>query len=495
MNKVNKLTSFMSIMITTCISISLFAQNYDSCHIVTLEDVGLHSANKIIEDINAPFNMPNIKRPFFPNHTINIFQTGAKHNKICTESIQRAIDKINKYGGGTVIIPNGIWMTGRITLKSNVNLHLENGAELQFSGEIQEYQPPVFTRNEGVEMMSLGAMIFANGAENIAITGNGIIKGPGKGCEIDTKENNDAILEKMIDANMPISKRIFDGKNGRRIFRPLAFGPINCKNILVEGIKFCNCIFWNLSPIYCENVIIRNVEVNSYGTPRGDGIDIVSCKNVLIEYTSLNTTDDGFTLKGGRNEDGMRVNIPSENIVIRYCHAKHSAGGIAIGSETAGTIRNVYVHHCVFENTINGSYIKSRRNRGGGGQNIFIENIKMINVKNAFYWDMLGSRQWSGELADRLPARKINELTPIFKDIHFKNILVDGCDYFINAKGLPENPINNITFNFVKAKCNNLINVADVQNVSFENCIIETDDKSSILTNCKNIKMKNVILK
>ena len=256
-----------------------------------------------IRPIKAPFTMPQLQRPLFPNRNITIIKTGAKQNKLSTISIQKAIDQLSKIGGGTVIIPPGKWLSGRIELKSNINLKLEEGAELHFSGEIKDYLPCVPTRNEGVDVISMGAMIYAKNAENIAITGNGKLFGPNRDCEL-FFQRMEGIKEEI--QKIPLEQRLFDGSNGGEICLPQFFGPINCKNILVEGVKFFQSIFWNIVPVYSENIIIRNVEVSSYGYGRTDGIDIDSSKNVLIENTILDCGDDAFTLKAGRGMDGKK---------------------------------------------------------------------------------------------------------------------------------------------------------------------------------------------
>ena len=404
-----------------------------------------------IRQIKAPFKIPELQRPKFPERNINIIETGAIKNQLSTPMIQKAIDELSTKGGGTVIIPEGKWLCGRIELKSNINLKLEEGAELHFSGDIKDYLPVVPSRNEGVDIISLGAMIYANGAENIGLTGSGKLFGQSKDCEL-LKYAMGAVKEEL--QKVPFEQRIFNGSNGGKICLPHFFGPINCKNILVEGVKFIGSIFWNIVPIYCENIIIRNTEVSNEGLGATDGIDIDSSKNVLIEYVTLDCGDDAFTLKAGRGMDGKLKGIPTENVVIRNCKVKRSVGGMTIGSETAAIIRNVYMYDCIMENPRCGFYFKSRRPRGGRGENMWFENIHIINTPgSAFKWDMLGSSIYVGELANRYPALPITELTPFYRNLYFKDIIIDNCKVFIKAIGLPESPIENITFENIK--CNN----------------------------------------
>lgn len=457
--------------------------------------VGAENMPKEIAPIYAPFEMPQLKRPVFSDRTKCIAKQGAEQRILCTHIIQKAIDDLNKKGGGTVIIPAGKWLSGRILLKSNINLYLEEGAELYFSGEIKDYLPVVLTRHEGVEMFSLGALIYANNAENIAITGKGKLVAAGNECEIYRKMPGiSADIEKMVPEKLPLEKRIYDGKNGMPIFIPMFFAPINSKNILVEGVTFEKSIFWNIVPQYCENIIIRGVTVNSVGHGRTDGIDIESSRNVLIEYTTLSTGDDCFTIKSGRGEDGLRVNKPSENIVIRYSKTLEGAGAVTCGSETAGMIRNLYVHDCVFEGTYNGLYFKTRRPRGGGGENLYYERIRFNIPGPAFRWDMLGSKKWVGDLAERLPAQPIGPLTPVYRNILIKDIIVENCQQLINATAIPESPLNGVLINNLIGKSKTIMQLQDVNGLVIVNSFIHSESADVSITDSRNIMLINVKL-
>ena len=418
-----------------------------------------------IAPIQAPFDMPQLQRPAFPARTLSITKTGAKQKKLSTAAIQKAIDQLAKKGGGTVIVPAGSWLTGRIELKSNINLRLEEGAELNFSGDIKDYLPCVPTRNEGVDVISMGAMVYANGAENIALTGKGKLIAPARDCQM-MKQAMGGVKEEL--QKLPLEQRVFDGSNGGQVCLPQFFGPINCKNILVEGVTFMKSIFWNIVPVYCENIIIRGVEVWSHGMGRTDGIDIDSSVNALIEYTTLDCGDDCFTLKSGRGMDGKLKNRPTENVVVRHCTVKRGVGGMTIGSETAAVVRNVYMHDCVMENPRSGFYFKTRRPRGGGGENMWFERIHIVNTPgSAISWDMLGSAMYVGKMAQRHPTPAVNELTPFYRNMHFKDIRVDNCKTLIKATGLPESPIEDVTFENIQSD-NRLILLQDVGKMSFK---------------------------
>lgn len=445
-------------------------------NIPTKEQVGALVMPQEIAPIKAPFPMPQLKRPKFPNVNLNIIDKGAKNGFMNTRAIQGAIDELNQKGGGNVIVPKGIWLTGRISLKSNVNLHLEEGAELHFSGEIEDYRPAVFTRNEGIELMSLGACIYANGQENIAVTGKGKLVGPPKNSPVRNRFMNVDVIENVVPLDKPVSERVYEGYNDEFIFLPMFISPINCQNILIEGISLENTPFWNIVPVYCDKVIIRGVTVNSVGIPRGDGIDIESSRNVLIEYCTLSCGDDCFTMKAGRGDDGLRVNKPTENVVVRFCLAREGHGGITVGSETAANIRNLYVHDTVFDDTGVGIRFKTRRPRGGGGENFYYERMRMNLRDEAFRWDMLGSPTHVGKLAERLPFLPVNKLTPHFKNTYAKDIIVEKAKAFVRIEGIPESPMENFTLENFTVNSKKLFSSHDAKNVTIKNGKIRSEE-------------------
>ena len=481
--KTTTLLVIIGMLLLACNSNKKTINSVKISQIPTQEQVGVKRLPDAIAPVKAPFKTIHFVKPVFPDTKIRLQLSATELN---TTNIQKAIDELSAKGGGTIVVPNGKWMTGRIQLKSNINFHLENEAQLIFSGEIKDFLPVVFTRIEGIEVMSLGACIYANDATNIAITGNGKLVGPQKGSIRDNILTKD-VIENVIDAKTPVAERIVDGSKQNWIFPPMFISPINCKKVYIEGVSLSNTAFWNIVPIYCDNVIIRGVTVNSVGTPRGDGIDIDSSKNVLIEYCDLSTGDDCFTMKAGRAEDGIRVNKATENVVVRYCLALKGHGGITCGSETAGMIRNLYVHDCVFIDSGVGIRFKTRRNRGGGGENLTYERIRMNLDQTAIKWDMLGSSRSVGDLADRLPARAINSLTPKFENITIKDIIIENCSNFIKVFGIPESPVNHLTIENATVNCGELFNAHDLRNAVFKNSSITAKDSTLYLLDSKNI--------
>lgn len=460
--------------------------------LLTKDQVGAAVLPDTIASIKAPFDMPQLKKPVFADFELSITETGAKENKLSTQEIQAAIDQVHKRGGGKVVIPAGDWKSGRLMLKSNVNLHLEANANLYFSGEIEDFLPAVFTRHAGVEVMSLGACIYAYKQDNIAITGQGTLYGPDKGS-IRDQEMTQNVIEKFVPLEKPVEKRVYEGDKGSPILLPAFISPTNCTNVYIEGVTLERTAFWNIVPVYCENVIIRGITVNSVGIPKGDGIDIVSSKNVLIEYSTLSSGDDCFTMKSGRGLDGIRVNQPTENVVIRYCLAREGHGGMTIGSETAGGIRNIYMRDCVFDNTTVGIRFKTRRPRGGGGENFYYKRIRMNLKGTAFKWDMLGQEIYVGELASRLPVREVNKLTPKFKNVHMDSILVEKAETFVKIYGIPESPLEDVTFENIQVdQTNSFFTASDAHRLRFKNVSVQSKDSILFLQQMKDVVFENV---
>ena len=463
--------------------------------IVSLADVGAKAMPKDIAPIGkVPFRMKNLKRPSFRSVTVAIDKGDINAVGKITAAINRKIAQLSEQGGGHLVVPAGHWLTGRVVMKSNVDLHLEEGCLLEFSSDIADYQPALFTRHEGIEVMGAGAFIYANNAKNIALTGKGTVSGPPMDVEMRKLRNGNSVVEKDIDYRMPVEQRICDGQDGRTFYRPKSFAPINCRNVLVEGVTFERSVLWNVNPIYCENVIIRGITVNSVGVPSGDGIDISSCRNVLIEYSTLNCGDDCFTLKSGRAEDGIRVGRPTENVVIRYCLAEKGHGGITCGSETAAGIRNVYLHHCVFNGTRTGFRFKTRRNRGGGIWDIVYDNVRLVDVGEAFTWDLLGSKMYMGELAQRNPPLAVTPLTPTVKDITISNFVIESADRMMTMNTIPEIPTTGILIENGTVRTNRIFKTLnDVGALTLRNMTVQATDNAINIDNSRGIVFDNVI--
>jgi polygalacturonase len=439
--------------------------------------------------------MAQLQRPVIPEKVFDIRDFGAQDGgKIKnTSAVQKAIDSASRMGGGVVLIPAGKWLTGAIHLENNINLHLTKNAELLFSQDVQDYLPVVFSRHEDIECYKYSSFIYANGKYNIAITGNGTLNGQGKPWWSwkEGKSDVEKLLNEMSDKNVPVKERIFDGRDGKEL-RPAFFQPINCKNILVEGVTFLYGAFWTITPTYCENVIVRNVHIvteGTYGhTPNGDGVNPSSSRNILIENCEFDTGDDCIAIKAGRDKDGLRVNIPTENIVVRNCRGLSGHGGIVIGSETSGGVRNIYALNCTFNGTDRIVRIKTARGRGGIIENMWFKDLSGEKIlREAIRLNML----YTGI---RLPAQSVSEQTPSIRNIHFENITCSsGESYAVELLGLPEMPINNITFKGINASTAKGINISDANNVYISGSVFDAGLTPIVsFTDAENITIDSV---
>ncbi|MDR1678240.1 MAG: glycoside hydrolase family 28 protein [Prevotellaceae bacterium] len=429
--------------------------------------------------------LAQIKEPKFPDKKFHISAFGAydgvENYKI--NAINRAIEACHLEGGGTVIVPKGVFYTPAITLKSNVNLHLEEGAVLKFSTNPDDYLPMVRTAWEGWDCINYRPLIYAFNETNVAITGKGTLDGqatssnwwPWKGKKEygyeqgtisqewnGTKENGGRNrLAKMEEDNVPLEQRVMKPEDK---LRPSFVEPQNCVNVLLEDFTLINSPFWCLHPFICENVIVRGVTVNSHG-PNNDGCDPESCKNVLIENCKFDTGDDCIAIKSGKNNDGRKRGMPSENIIVRHCEMKDGHGGVVLGSEISGNVRNVWVENCVMDspNLDRVIRIKSNPVRGGILENFFIRNIKVGECKIAIFGaEMKYEKVTTGENM------------PIARNFVFENITSKSSNYGVFIDGIP--------------------NVSEqVMDISFKNCEFDGVKKASYqMTGVKNISFDNV---
>jgi polygalacturonase len=327
--------------------------------------------------------LKRIKPPPFPKRDFGVTNYGAFGDGTvdCTKAFQDAIAACNKAGGGRVVVPSGTFLTGAIHLKSRVNLHLTKDATILFSKDPAAYLPVVFTRFECTEVMNYSPFVYAFEQENIAITGEGTLDGQANAAEWHSWKSTSGDSKKLVQMgkdNVPVKDRVFG--EGHHL-RPNMIQPCRCRNVLIEGVRVINSPMWVLHPLYSTNVTIRGVTVEAQG-PNTDGCDPDSCTDVLIEDCSFSDGDDCIAVKSGRDEDGRRVNIPCENVVIRNCHFEAGHGGVTMGSETGGGIRNVFAENCNFDSPDLEMAMRFKTNPARGG---FIESIYLRNctVKTA----------------------------------------------------------------------------------------------------------------
>jgi polygalacturonase len=413
-----------------------------------------------IEPVNAPFAMPQPARPKIPAHVFDIREFGAVADGVtkATRAFQDAIAKASTVGGGTVLVPPGKWLTGPIHLQSNINLHVSKGAELLFSQDFDDYLPPVLTRWEGQEMYGYSPLIYARDCENIAITGSGKLDGQGAAWwpwKKTQKESAEKLYE-LASSGVPTEKRVFASPGG---LRPSFIQTVGCKNVLIEGVTLTSGPFWTIHPIYSENVIVRRVRVETTG-PNNDGCDPDSSKNVLIEDSFFSTGDDCVVIKSGLNEDGWRVGKASENIVVRRLHGEAGHGGVVVGSEMSGSVRNVWVTDSEFVGTDRGLRIKSLRGRGGTIENVFYENVRHRDIR------LMVVELTSFYATSTLKPK--TDTPPTIRRIFVKNITAQGAKQAIDIVGLHEIPIRDVSFENVSIVADEGLRCVDCAHVSFK---------------------------
>jgi polygalacturonase len=335
-----------------------------------------------------PAVLARIRAPIFPDRQFVISDFGAAvGNADDTRAIQQAIDACHAAGGGRVVIPAGVYATGALRLKSNVNLHVSEGATLRFLPDPQKY-PLVHTRWEGVECMNYSPLIYAFEQENLAITGSGVIDGGASdsswwGWRLPEPLHRPAKAKLIAlgEAGVPVEQRVFG--HGYYL-RPNFIQPYRCHNVLIEGITLKNSPMWQIHPVLCTNVTVRGVHAVSLG-PNNDGCDPESCRDVLIENCTFDTGDDCVAIKSGRNGEGRRIGVPSENIVVRGCRMHDGHGGVVIGSEISGGCRNVFIEDCRMDsiNLDRALRIKSNAMRGGVVENVFMRHVSIGQVGEA----------------------------------------------------------------------------------------------------------------
>jgi len=385
---------------------------------------------------------------------IDMIKAGAKTDgkKLNTKLINSTIDKLHASGGGTLYFPAGTYLTAGIRMKSNITIELEAGATLLFTDDFAQYTPFVEVRHEGVVMKSFHPLIYAVDAENITIKGEGKLDGQGKKwwdelfrVMIDLQKNGVRDInpfQKMFDAANDVKKIASETNEDwhstldRRFFRPPFIQPVRCKNVRIEGVTIVNSPFWTVNPEFCENVKILGITLINPDSPNTDGINPESCKNVHISDCHISVGDDCITIKSGRDLQGRRLGVPCENITITNCTMLSGHGGVVIGSEMSGDVRNVVISNCIFDGTDRGIRLKSTRGRGGVVENIRVSNIVMRNIqREAILLDLKYSK---------MPEEVLSERTPIFRNIHISNMTAVDVKTPIFIRGLEESPIADV---------------------------------------------------
>jgi len=458
--------------------------------------------------------MPVVKRPEFPNYKVYINEYGGVSDgrSLNTQAFEKAMADLESKGGGTLIVPSGVWFTGPIVFRSNINLHLEKGALILFSPDFDLY-PLVKTVFEGVETRRCQSPVSGRNLQNIAITGEGAINGSGDAWRpLKKMKVTDAHWNKVVKSGgvlrnsglwLPSEKSLkgdtIDVNNPQKeltdeewlsikdYLRPVMISFIECKNVLLEEVLFENSPSWNIHPLMCENVIIDNVDVrNPSYSQNGDGLDLESCKNAIIVNCTFDVGDDAICIKSGKDEDGRRRARPTENVIVENCRVFKGHGGFVVGSEMSGGVKNISVSNCQFMGTNVGLRFKSARGRGGVVEGIYIKNINMFDI---MYEPLLFDLYYFTEKGEG-DIPKVDETTPIFRDIYINNIISRNSNRAMFINGLPEMNIANVNIENAILSSKLGAELSEAEKINFKNVQIYPKEGPALILN--NVKDMNV---
>lgn len=475
--------------------------------------------------------LPVIQQVKFKKDTTSIISFGAKGDGVSlnTQSINKAIASSSQKGGGVVLVPSGLWLTGPIELKSNVNLHLKRDAILLFTDDFNQYKL-VEGNWEGQPAWRNQSPISGTNLENIAITGSGIIDGNGGSWRMVKKDKlTESQWKKLTTSGGSVSedgktwypsekvvkgsktknagvveagKTATDYQDIKDFLRPNLVVLTNCKKILLEGVTFQNSPAWNLHPLLCQDLTLRNLQVkNPWYAQNGDGVDVESCKNVLIEGSTFDVGDDGICIKSGRDEAGRKRGVPTENVIIRNNIVYHAHGGFVIGSEMSGGAKNIWVYDCSFIGTDIGLRFKTTRGRGGIVENIYINRINMIDIPGEailfdMYYAAVDPVPLAGEKREAIKTVvvPVTEATPQFRNFYIKDIVANGAEKAIFFRGLPEMNIKDVHLENVTIQSKKGIEIIEASGIFLKNVNIITEDTNPIVQvqNSNNININGL---
>ena len=474
-----------------------------------------------------PFEMGRVVRPQIPDRSVSVADFGAIADGVtlCSAAFEGAMEELERQGGGHLVVPAGTWYTGPIGLRSHIDLHLEEGAVIVFCPDLDLY-PVIPTVFEGLDTYRCESPIHAQGCTDISITGKGVIDGSGdawrplkrkkvsedewlakvaSGGVVNAKGDQwfptQVYMDLLATSEMNVPRGDFSPEfweESKSFLRPVMVSLRECTNVLLEGCTFRNSPCWNLHPLMCKGLIVKDVTVeNPSYAQNGDGIDIDSCEDVLLVGSTFAVGDDGICIKSGKNEDGRRRGRPCKGLIVADCYVGHGHGGFVVGSEMSGGVSNIKVSGCTFEGTDVGLRFKSTRGRGGVVENIWIEDIKMSDiVTEALLFDLYYGGKSAVEAAEEGTTvdediRPVDETTPAFRDIHIKKISCDGADRAMYFNGLPEMPVKGVDIRGCRISSRRGVEICRAEDVTIRNLDLTVQEGGLITSRqVKNLTVK-----
>jgi len=472
---------------------------------------GLNTEAQTIPKKYSWDNLPSAVKPEFKRDTFNIARYGAKPDgqTLNTTSINGAIKDCSSKGGGVVLVPEGVWLTGPVVMQNKVNLHISRSAILLFTNDFSQY-PLTKGNYEGKPSMRNQSPVSGTNLENIAITGSGVIDGNGDYWRMVTKDRlTEREWKKKVESGGLVSddgktwfpsektkkghsiketgaivpgKTAKDYEEVKDYLRPTLLNLTGCKKVLLEGVTFQNSPAWCLHLLMCEDLTLKNVSAkNPDYAQNGDGLDLESCKNVLVDGCTFDVGDDGICIKSGKDEEGRKRGIPTENVVIRNSFVYKGHGGFVIGSEMSGGARNIFISDCSFMGTDKGLRFKTARGRGGVVEDIYVKDIYMKDILDeAIYFDMYYFTKPPAP-GEKVEVPAVTEATPQFKNFDIRNVVCNGAEKGIFIRGLPEMSIKNISISDVELKTNKGIEIIEAEGISLKGLNVITNQTKPIM--------------